>query len=410
MTRRLVSLALLMLLAAGGLAGASRAQTGDLAAGALTIDAPAESAAGAPLTIRATSPVADNTTVTLGLSGSFGMLVRQAPIRSGVATFDLTGAETAKSGFVTITAVMSGLRATAAMTIRPAVPVEPVIPLIGARRIVADGSEWSMTVVAPVDAFGNPVAEGTAVDLALVRPNGSQEHHQVATQHLLAWERIVSGTIAGRTTVAASAGGVPGPQGVFDEVPGWPAAIAVTVSPAELTADGRSLVSLATGEIRDANGNLVSDGTAVLFVAANGNGREYRLPAETIAGIARAKLLAPQLSATLSVRAIAGDVVSEPVPLVFADGPAVGTIPVMATAGEEIIVTAGPILSPQGGYVANGVDATFTVTGMGISEALKVPVVDGTAVLKVLASYPTGDYEIRVTVGSATGATRISIN
>jgi hypothetical protein len=382
-----------------------------LVPGKLIIDAPAAITAGDPLTVTVSSPVAENTTVTLGLSGSYGLQVFQAPIRSGIATFAIPSASTAKSGVAVLTAAMNGLEAQATITINPGAPAEPVTPLIGAKSIVANGTDWSMLVIVPTDSLGNPVAADTAVELAMIRPGVGEQRDALATDHLVAWTRITSGTTAGRTTVAATAGGASGPQAVLEEVPGPAAAIEAQAAPAQMPADGRSYVSLSTGVVRDANGNTVVDGTLVTFSATGTDGAVFTIPAMTISGVAEARLLAPEQPQTLTAVAQSAGVESAPVQIDFTSGPVAGTIPVSAEVeAGELAIHAGPIVTALGDYVADGVTVTFQVSGMGTELELTAPVLDGHAeVAAPIPSLPPGDYEIVVTVGTASGSTRIAV-
>ena len=66
-------------------------------------------------------------------------------------------------------------------------------------------------VVVPADALGNPVANGVPVNLRANHPDGSTQDQTRSVEHLLAWSRMTSGLVAGKTTVAVSSGDAHGP-------------------------------------------------------------------------------------------------------------------------------------------------------------------------------------------------------
>jgi hypothetical protein len=89
--------------------------------------------------------------------------------------------------------------------------------------------------------------------------------------------------------------------------PGPPHRIALTLEPTCVLNDGRDLLSL-SATVHDSGGHFVADGTLVTFIWLDGIGR-----AQTINGVARLRLPAPDHTSLRSYRAIAGDAEAAPV-------------------------------------------------------------------------------------------------
>ena len=85
----------------------------------------------------------------------------------------------------------------------------------------------------------------------------------------MAWALIPSGEVAGPTSVRATADAdrtVRGSAVRIDEVPGTVRDITLTAIETTVLADGRSVVALHTGELSDAFGNTLAEGTIAQFL------------------------------------------------------------------------------------------------------------------------------------------------
>jgi hypothetical protein len=287
-----------------------------------------------PLTVADTAPVGavvpldvgpvaapDDTPVTLVVQDSYGVRAYRAPLRGGRAAFALPTEATRQAGLVHLTATVGGATGTAHLRLLPGAPVAPVVPLLGSRSIVANGRAESIVTVLPLDQFDNPAAEGTAVHVRALQPGGRQRIQTTIVAHLLAWVPITSGTRAGRTVVAASAGDAGGPSAALEEVAGVPQPFALSATPERLPADGRQLATLRTEPLRDRFGNVLPDGTRVTFVATMPDGTTRTIPASTLDGSAAAPLQAPAAPGIATVYAVAAEVESTPLRLRFTPDP-----------------------------------------------------------------------------------------
>ncbi|MBP7960999.1 MAG: SH3 domain-containing protein [Caldilineaceae bacterium] len=377
----------------------------------MTIRAPHTAGAGELLAVEVQGSAPDDTPVYLIATGSYGSLAYTLPLREGAASFTLSPQETARSGLVTLTARLGKTQAQTQITLEPGPPVEPLTALVGARSITADGGHWAMVVTIPFDELGNPVADGTPVQIRALHPGPRLELATAPVDHLLSWFRLFSGTEAGRTLIAVQANQVFGPEKELMEVPGWPVAYAVEADPQSMTGDGRLLLTLRTDRIRDRFGNEVPDGTVATFVLEDPAGKRRWVPGYTVDGVAEVTIQAADEPVAYQVWATTYGVESLPATVTFTAGPAVGTFPLTAdlhTPSGDLTLTAGPVLGPLSQYVPDGTSVRFEVAdSLGLVQTVSGITDAGYAMVAVrLVGLQSGDYTVTAQAGSGQGQLR----
>jgi hypothetical protein len=359
-------------------------------------------------------PVAnsDGQPVTLIAWGTVGPRVYQTIFQHQFASFRLSSTQMQQSGTLSLQVKSGNAQGATSVTIQPGSAVEPLIPLVGARAVIADAFHWSMVVVVPTDAFGNPVTEGTQVEVQAQHPDNTTDHYIVAVHHLLAWSRITSHTTAGRTTIAVQIGSVHGPAGTLTETAGWPVPFQLSATPSPITADGQRLLTISTASIRDRYGNVMPDGTLVTFVVDYPGGATASIPTQTIDGVAQTVLQVPQQNGTITVYAMILGASSRVFHVNIAPGLAIDPFAIhLQHDDQQHIETlrAGPLLGPLGQYVPDGTNVRFKLTSShGAVTWLNTTTQSGyaqTAIHYLL--YPAGTYAITVFVGSTQTSTKI---
>jgi nucleotide-binding universal stress UspA family protein len=414
-----LGLCLLVLIGGVALVLARRAPTATpdvvALAGTLPIDVVKTARVGDPITVTV-GPVAaaDGLPATLVMVGSYGPRVYRGAFAGGTARFVIGGGETRASGMATLVATAGAARGEATLTFAPDTPVDPITPLVGARSIAADAQHWSMSVMVPFDRFGNPVAEGTLVEVRALHPGDKLEQQQTEVRHMLAWARIYSKTRAGRTTVTASAAGKYGPEATFMEVPDWPAPFSIRANPTNVPADGRQFVTLRTDVIRDRYGNAMLDGTLVTFVVDTPSGQPRFIPTYTIAGAAETQLQAPREPGALTVHAEVYNAESRPLTLTFLAGPAVNVFPVEVQVDAEnqaLELIAGPMLGPQQQFIPDGTPVQFLLTDAAGQQTRVDAISDGgyARAAARLAFLQLGTYTVEVKIGAGHGKTTFHV-
>jgi uncharacterized repeat protein (TIGR01451 family) len=172
-------------------------------------------------------------------------------------------------------------------TPRPPTPTDPPPPppasinlSAAPPSIAADGTTFT-TITADVrDAGGNPVLDGTSVTFST--DLGTLSAPSATTTGGIAQVQLVSSTTPGTATVTGTAGSVS--NNVYVDFVGPPASVVLTAVPDTLPADGVATSTL-HATVRDANGNLVADGTPVDFTRIPVLGTLSAPTANTIGGI-----------------------------------------------------------------------------------------------------------------------------
>ncbi len=397
-----------------------------LAPTALRIEAPTEINAGEPLTLIVyTVPATATAPILLTAQGTFGFYPQQVTPAIGHAHFIIPPLQTRHAGVVHLQARVGQVVTSAAVTILPGPAVDPVLPLVGERSIVADGKHWTMAITTPRDALANPVAEGTTVTLRAQHPvapgelpKSGLEIIETKTRNLLSWARIYSRTRAGRLLLTATADNGHSPERVVLAVPGPPVSFALHAEPRTAAADGHQWIRIRSEQITDRFGNVLLDGTNVTVLAAMPPAEMRTVPAITVDGRIYTTLQAPTRPGTMFVRAWIGGASSQVVTIEFTPGPAVQSIAVRTTwQSDGIALTAGPLVGDRSQFVPDGTEVTFSIMGPnGLSPDGVTP--EGTirqAVVQAEYGYATlfvrtltltpGHYAVAVDAGTGMGST-----
>lgn len=323
-----------------------------LAADELSIVAPVGFGAGDSFDVRVNGAFEDGDTVTLLVETGYDHQVYESEPADGVAIFEIEPDAGPRSGVVTLTALSGDRTGHGTVEILPGRGVDPLELFLGPRTIEATNTTATMIVVLAQDEFGNPVADGTDVNVRVTRPDLQAQAFELETEGLIAWSRIISGTLAGRSKVAVTVDDGRGKELDFLEVAGSPADFLVELADPLVPADGRSLVRLRTTRLEDPFGNILPDGVTV-FADVEGPGGTRRLHSQVIKGIAEFTLEAPSRPGTETVVVQASGSTSPPLLVEF--GPMVTGYDVAATTDiDGIRLTIGPVVSTLGAYVPDG--------------------------------------------------------
>lgn len=397
----------------------SPAYTDNSTATLLMLEAPEIHPAGEPLTLAATlDSDADEVVSQLTLLGSYGIWRYEGVPQSDQIIFDIPAADTQQAGMVTAIIQIEGQTAQSEFEIIPGQAVEPITPLVGPNSITADGESWSIAAVIPFDQFANPLVDGTAVKFQVAHPADSVETLETETKSLVAWERITSQTIAGKTFISAQADGAFGPEVEILETADWPTSFTLSNEPKLIAADGKQLTEIRTTRIVDQNGNVIPDGTMVQFIVSDAEGNSRTLPTQTVDGIAKLPLQAPLAPDPLTIIATIFAVKSEPLIIEFIQGKAVQpfTIKLDVTPGAEqfegaMTLTAGPLLGTRGQHLPDGTPIQFELLKDGdLLIQTEVDSEDGLAIFAIRkAELTSGRYTAVATVGQVYAQTKFEI-
>lgn len=361
--------------------------------GAFSLDvSQAEVAAGDEFDVTVFAEARDGAIAELAIFGTLNSTLLSEPVVDGAAAFTISEVHTRHRGMIAFVATIEG-KATDPVNVMvlPQPAVEPVVPLVGPRTIIADGVDITMVAVSPADQFGNAPIDDTEVATTLSRTDGAVEPRTDLVDGGIAAIIVTGTTETGRVTVSSTVGDAGGPGNVFDQVAGAPADFAVEIDPRNAVADGFNLRDIMTTVLRDQFDNILPDGIGVVFEITSEDGLTFA-HATVQGGVARTRIQAPASAGTISVRALISGAVSETTSLIF--DAAVDALPVEVSTGDEWhTVTVGPVLSQLGGYVPDGTVASiYDDTGQllataeirGGSVAVLVPETPGRIEVEVL--------------------------
>lgn len=294
----------------------------------------------------------------LVLTSSWQTLTIEHHLEKPSFTLPIPAAISRVSGLMRV-AAWSGNRQLAVDSIQ-LLSASPHLPLelyLGSKSIVADGAHWAMITAVPADSMDNPVADQTPVTFRLLRPTGVEQTYGSNTAHLISYQTIYSTTSAGKTLVGVQTQGVHGRQKQLLEVPGMATNFSLHVQQQTLIADGRQTFRLATGPIRDAFGNLVSDGTLVEFLVLDPDGTRRVTTGYTLTGVADVVLENPPSGGKLAVQAQVPQGGHSPVQLV-SFRPGLQGIPLHFDRHLGV-VTVGPLIDLLGETIPDGTIVQF---------------------------------------------------
>jgi hypothetical protein len=172
---------------------------------------------------------------------------------------------------------------------------------IGPRNIYAGPKDYTMLVAVPTDVYDNPVLEGTELTVH-TQFMDTKESFKVTTGHLVGWQRITSREKASRLFINTSSQGITSRELAVDIHPSQATPFTITYERSHSYADGNQIITFSTSVIRDRYGNIVSDGTTVIFIVSTSEGVKLKTQGNTINGVARAFMLHPDRAANWKVQ------------------------------------------------------------------------------------------------------------
>ncbi|MFP9116067.1 hypothetical protein ACLI1A_19165 [Flavobacterium sp. RHBU_3] len=240
---------------------------------------------------------------TLVLKSTYGTTVVSATYNKNVLTYTLPDFFSRKTGLVHWKLITDeGVWQQGLFYILPESKVTHVENYLGPRSMLTGDRHYTMMVAAPTDAYDNPKPEGTPVAIkSQFLENISVTSYPV--KDFIAWKRIYSPEKSGKMLTSIACGGEESKETETDVYPNLPVNFKIGYKRNHKFADGNQLTTLATSEIRDKFGNVVADGTLVLFEILTNRGKILKTYGATISGVAEAKILAPERYDSYKVKA-----------------------------------------------------------------------------------------------------------
>lgn len=339
------------------------------------------------------------TPATLIVDSGYGLRQFEIPPTNGQATVEIPALDVPATGLMTLTVIAGDATGRGAIELVSGTAVDPLEILLGPRTIEATGTTATMIVVIPQDALGNPLVDGTPVDVNITRSDLRAQQFTIQTDRLIAWSRIRSSTTAGRSRVGVVVDDAGGKEFEFLEIAGTPVPFDLVIVGTPPLADGRSLVQVRTSQLIDEFGNVLPDGINV-FADVTGDNGMRRLTAQTINGEAEFTIEAPATAGVQQVVVNASGRLSSPLDLEFFPM-VVDPFDVVVRShpdGAELVV--GPVTSALEAYIPDGTPVVVTID----ERRLEVPSFEGVAAIVI---EPPFDGPITISVLGAERTVRV---
>ncbi|WP_417886533.1 hypothetical protein [Zunongwangia sp.] len=261
-----------------------------------------EFVAGKPINL--TFNIKDTAALKLYIHHSYSQTVLKPKFNKKTAKFQFPEFLTNKTGALNWFLIEKNKKvAEGQLIIKPSLNTEPTIEsYFGPRSIQAGDRDYSMLVIAPVDAFDNPLPDSTTVNI----------HRQfylnidtitVYMEKFMAWKNIPSYRKTGDIHISSEVNGINSIELTSNVLPSNATDFTIQSTRNHDFADGNQVATFTTSIIRDEWGNVVSDGTFVTFYIKNKENLILTTRGTTINGIATAKTIHPDHPESWSVKA-----------------------------------------------------------------------------------------------------------
>lgn len=175
--------------------------------------------------------------------------------------------------------------------------------LMGPKSMVTGGSDYASLTCLPADRYGNPVSDSFPVSFHLLRPDERAYKVEARVYCGLARYEIVPQQKAGKTLAKAHAGNRFSDEKALQEIAGPAENFRLYVRNYIPYADARQVFRTETDRLHDRYGNLVPDGTQVLFQCTDPDSSIRQMNGYTIAGVAQIDLQNPINEGILRIQA-----------------------------------------------------------------------------------------------------------
>ncbi len=268
---------------------------------------------------------------------------------------------------------------------------------IGPTSIFADNQDQAMMVSLPQDTFGNPLPNGTTIELT-EKFKANQESYSVNVQDMIGFDFIGGHTKVGDIFITSTLDNQVSKEFTVSVVPTKAADFTITPERQHSFADGNQIVSFKTSVINDRNGNKIADGTLVNFVIQDASGNSYQTYGQTLNGLAVGKMLHPEAPTQWNVKAhISGLSQSNSLELGFEAAVKDYTVHISEN-GRTISV--GPILSYMKQWIPDG---------MGIHLEIKSPDGKSLLTLETTSRKGMGKFELPENMNAYENTVKINV-
>ena len=244
------------------------------------------------------------------------------------------------------------------IAIQPKTDVHRMETYLGSPVISVGGSNYTSMVVIPTDDLDNPLNSGTPV-LFKHQFLTNQTKSKVKTNNYIAYKKIFSPDKTGRMLLSSESFDTNSKEYTVDILPGTPTNFYITAERNHDYADGNQITSFITSVIKDLHGNRVSDGTHITFFIRTKEQDVLKTSANTIHGVATAKIIHPEQEDYWNVQAVIPGIAQSNT-LAIKYKPVIIDFDVKFTNNNQLL-TVGPLTSFMDQMIPDGMPVQLTV-------------------------------------------------
>ncbi|WP_139957317.1 hypothetical protein [Flavicella sediminum] len=195
--------------------------------------------------------------------------------------------------------------------------VSKIETYVGPPSVQAGGIDFAMSVMIPIDTLDNPVMDNSKVTFKK-QFLAKEDTVQLVVKDLLSYETIYSPLKTGRFLISSKCNNKQSTEHTLNVWASLPSNFTITAESNHNYADGNQICTLKTSVIKDAFGNLVTDGTAVSIIIEDKNGDILSANCNTINGVGQTKFVHPDHEQQWKIKAfVYGMAESTPITLSF---------------------------------------------------------------------------------------------
>lgn len=172
------------------------------------------------------------------------------------------------------------------VVVLPRKAAQPLDTYLGSKSIIANGESWAMITATPTDKYGNMLADSTPVNFDLLRTDNQREHRMSLLKYGLTHQKIYAKLKAGKTFVGVSLNEINSREKELLEVAGHPLNFKIMAMYNTDFADARQTFKIKTDVLKDPFGNIVSEGTLVVFQCKDPNQTIRQVSGYSLDGVA----------------------------------------------------------------------------------------------------------------------------
>ena len=221
------------------------------------------------------------------------------------------------------------------------------------------GSEnYVMFVTLPLDPYDNSLEDGTPVKIN-ENIHNNYSNQEILIKDLIIWKKIYSPTKSGKIFINADYKNKSTKEFVAEIYPSIAMPFTINYNRIHDYADGNQLTTIKTSVLKDKFGNIVSNGTKVVFEYTNSKNEILKSFGSTIDGVATTQWTHPEVEESYAVKAKVSDLsISNTINLKYKTWDFAIEYKFI---NKNRTLKIGPLLSYQKQWISNGTKVTIIV-------------------------------------------------